>query len=479
MESQESQFRKTNELKEAEEKTKRILETIAESYVEYDNEWRYVNVNSKYEETFGQKRDEIIGKVVWELLPQTVGSLQYKELHRAKKENITVRFEAKSLVTGDWFEVNAFPHPDGLTVYLHNITDRKKAEEKLKESEEKFSKVFHANPGAIAILKPEGPILEVNDEFINLTGYNRDEIIGRSSVDLNFVRAEFREKVYKKMQEKGPCHNLELEIQTKSGEKRAVLNTIENVEIKGQKRIISIFYDITERKKSEDALKRVKRDIEGLCKIPLRSSLRINPQGIIQFANERALEFFGYSADELIGKHAVGTIVPEHDTAGRDLAAMVDEITKNPDGFHSNENENIRKNGERVWMEWTNSGIYDKYGHLKEFLSVGIDATERKKAEETLKESEKRYKQFFDNPLNGFALCEIITDKKGEPIDFVYLEVNKAFENFTGLKKEEVLNKKVTDIFPFEEVAEAIKIYGSVALTGESKHFTIPSTFIR
>ena len=130
------------ERKKAEEKTERVIDTIAESYVEYDNEWRYLNVNSKFEEIFGLKRDEIIGKVVWELIPQTVGTLQYKELHRSKKENIPVRFETKSSVSGDWFEVNAFPHPDGLTVYLHNINERKKNEKyqrKLLESEQQLT----------------------------------------------------------------------------------------------------------------------------------------------------------------------------------------------------------------------------------------------------------------------------------------------------------------------------------------------------
>ena len=88
--------------------------------------------------------------------------------------------------------------------------------------------------------------------------------------------------------------------------------------------------------------------------------------------------------------------------------------------------------------------------------------------------SKKYYQQFFDNPLTGFALCEIIIDNKGEPVDFIYLDVNQAFENFTGFKKEDVLNKKVSDILPLEEVAEIIKIYGKVALTGESAYIEYP-----
>lgn len=96
---------------------------------------------------------------------------------------------------------------------------------------------------------------------------------------------------------------------------------------------------------------------------------------------------------------------------------------------------------------------------------------------EELRIREKRLREFFDNPLNGFALCEIITDDKGEPVDFIYLDVNDAFETFTGLKREEVLDKRVKEILDPEEVEDIIKIYGNVALTGETADFeySIPS----
>ncbi|XUX00658.1 MAG: PAS domain S-box protein [Dehalogenimonas sp.] len=113
--------------------------------------------------------------------------------------------------------------------------------------------------------------------------------------------------------------------------------------------------------------------------------LRLDLTGNITFANTRALEFFGYSKEELLGKPAVGTIVPNLETSGRDLAQMVNQIATDPDAFHSNANENVRKDGRRVWLEWTNSGIYGLDGKLTGFLSVGIDATERKKAEEDIR----------------------------------------------------------------------------------------------
>ena len=209
--------------------------------------------------------------------------------------------------------------------------------------------------------------------------------------------------------------------------------------------------DITESKKAEEKYRELVENANSII-------LRYNTQGKITFFNEFAEQFFGYTQEEIIGKPAVGTIIPQTEsTTGRDLEQMVQEIVHHPEKYANNENENMRKNGDRVWIRWTNKPVLNAEGTIKEFMAVGIDITDRKKVEESLHESEKLYREFFDNPLNGFALCEILTDDKGEPVDLVYLEVNKAFETFTGLKREEVLNKKITDVLPYEEVAELFK----------------------
>ncbi|HML05813.1 MAG TPA: PAS domain S-box protein, partial [Methanobacterium sp.] len=136
-----------------------------------------------------------------------------------------------------------------------------------------------------------------------------------------------------------------------------------------------------------------------------------------------------------------------------------------------------RKNAEEKMQE-----LYENLQQFAEELEVSneeLHATteELQAANEELRESRETLLEFFDNPLNGFASCEIITNENGEPVDFVYLEVNDTFETFTGLKKEEVINKRVNEIFDPDEVADLIKIYGKVALTGENAGFeySIPS----
>ncbi len=106
---------------------------------------------------------------------------------------------------------------------------------------------------------------------------------------------------------------------------------------------------------------------------------------------------------------------------------------------------------------------------------VTIKGFEHKRVEGALQESEKKYHSLFENMLDGFAYCKILVDENNKPIDFVYLEVNDAFERLTGLRKEDVVGKKVTEIIPGIKEAhpELFSIYGKVALTGEETKFDI------
>ena len=114
--------------KKAEERTKMILEGIAEAYFELDNEWRFVDANEKVAEILGKKREELIGNVIWDVIPEAKSENTYKQYYKAKEENIPVHFEIKSPLSGEWYEIHVYPAETGLTVYVHNIDELKKAE---------------------------------------------------------------------------------------------------------------------------------------------------------------------------------------------------------------------------------------------------------------------------------------------------------------------------------------------------------------
>ncbi|HYA13496.1 MAG TPA: PAS domain S-box protein [Syntrophales bacterium] len=146
----------------------------------------------------------------------------------------------------------------------------------------------------------------------------------------------------------------------------------------------------SDRRQSEEALKRSEEKYRELVENANSIILRRNRAGCVTFFNEFAQQFFGYREDEILGKNVVGTIVPEVESTGRDLKVMIEDIGLNPEKYVNNVNENITRNGERVWIAWTNKPIRDEKGQVTEILCVGNDITERKRAEEQLRESEMR-----------------------------------------------------------------------------------------
>lgn len=161
--------------------------------------------------------------------------------------------------------------------------------------------------------------------------------------------------------------------------------------------ILGITHDITERKAYEAERKRAEEDLrasEARYRQLVQSAnsiiFRMDPQGYITFFNNFAQDFFGYTEAEILGKNVVGTIVPAVDTAGHDLAMMIRDILVYPEEYSSNDNENIRHNGERVWVSWANKAILDDQGNIVEILCVGNDVTARKQAEaEILRQNEE------------------------------------------------------------------------------------------
>ncbi|HSH17146.1 MAG TPA: PAS domain S-box protein, partial [Verrucomicrobiae bacterium] len=139
--------------------------------------------------------------------------------------------------------------------------------------------------------------------------------------------------------------------------------------------------DRTERKLSELRLAASERKYRELVENANSIILRWNAEGRITLLNEFGQRFFGYSAEEILGRHVLETIVPDAESSGRDLQRLMEEICADPKAFEQNINENIRRNGERVWISWTNRIVWDEHGRVREILSIGTDITDQRKAE--------------------------------------------------------------------------------------------------
>lgn len=170
--------------------------------------------------------------------------------------------------------------------------------------------------------------------------------------------------------------------------------------------------------------------------------LRKDPKGKIIFFNEFAEKFFGFSREEVLGKSVIETIVPETDTSGLDQRKMIQEIIESPENYINNENENISKDGKRVWVSWTNKAILDQNGQLKELLCIGNDITNHKKTESEVKESKEFLENIFNSTLDGIIVC----NEKGN-----IESINNATEKILGYTIEEIKGKTLSILNPPDE----------------------------
>ena len=195
---------------------------------------------------------------------------------------------------------------------------------------------------------------------------------------------------------------------------------------------------ISQRDIAEAALRKSERSYRELVQSASSIIMRMDTAGRVIFFNTYAQNFFGYRKEDIIGKNVVGIIVPERDSAGFDLASMIKDIGSHPERYVSNENENIRRNGERVRVTWMNRAIYDDSGNVSEILCVGIDVTEKWQLEKRLAQAQKMeaigtlaggIAHDFNNILSaiiGYTELSLIDIPKGSTLQNNLQQVLKA-----------------------------------------------------
>jgi PAS domain S-box-containing protein len=195
--------------------------------------------------------------------------------------------------------------------------------------------------------------------------------------------------------------------------------------------------EVEARSRTEEALRYSERRYRELVESANSIILRMDLDGRIQFFNDFAETLFGYPRDEVLGRSVVGTIVPETSMAGRDLRSMISSILANPEQYQNNENENMCKDGRRLWISWSNRGILDQRGRMVGVLSVGIDQTKQREMGRALIESEEKLRTIFENVQDAL----FIHDTEGQILD-----VNPAMIALYGLERDRALKLNFLDL---------------------------------
>ena len=223
--------------------------------------------------------------------------------------------------------------------------------------------------------------------------------------------------------------------------------------------------DGTERKKADEAWKASEKRYRRLFESAKDGILILNAEtGVVIDVNPFLITMLGFPKGEICGKELW------------ELGFFKDINESKAHFKELKQNKYIRykdlpletAGGRKFRMEFV-SNVYQE-DHVKVIQCNIRDITEYKRTEDALRESEKHYHSLFENMLEGYAYCQMLfTNEK--PFDFIYLDVNRAFEELTGLRN--VIGKKVSDVIPGiqESNPEIFKVYSKVALTGKSERF--------
>jgi diguanylate cyclase (GGDEF)-like protein/PAS domain S-box-containing protein len=259
----------------------------------------YLLINREAARAGGKTPEQVLGQDDTVLFPiEQAAEIHANDLH-VIQENRTISYEM-TLTTpeGDrtYMATKAPLYGDnekviGLFGIGRDITERKAREEALKKSEEKFSKAFQASAAAITIASIEdGRYIEVNDTFLQITGYERHEVIGHTSTELKvWINPGDRQKYVDELIRNGSLRNFEISLRMKSGEIRMFSVSTEFFELQGKTCTVNFILDITDRKQAEEAIHNLAY-FDGLTKLPNRRLL-MDRLGHALIASKRSQEY--------------------------------------------------------------------------------------------------------------------------------------------------------------------------------------------
>ena len=262
----------------------------------------------------------------------------------------------------------------------NNELRRKQAE--LDASQTRHLDFYDLAPVGYVTLSDTGLIVEANLTAASFLGVDRNVLVKQPIT--NFIFREDQDLYYqhrKRLLETGEPQKCDLRMVRKDGTELWIrLNSITAHDPDGVPVSRLVLSDITERKQAYFALRENEERYRDLVENVNSAIIRLKDDGTVIFINDFALNFFGYREDEIVGRK-INILLPEPESTDPELSGLVRKVVLHPERFKNHENENVCRDGRRVWMSWANKPIFDNNDQIVEFLTVGNDITARKQME--------------------------------------------------------------------------------------------------
>jgi PAS domain S-box-containing protein len=450
------------------------LDSLPGLFYLFNDQGRFLRWNKSLERASGYSAEELTRISPLDLFDEPDRGLIAESIGRVfSTGEATAEAELRSkdgtktpyFFTGKRFALDGQPCLVGMGI---DVTQRKEADARLRDSEARFRQVVEHIHDAVIRDDAAGKITFANDQFLALFGFTREQF--PLTIDDLFAaewRAQMHDRHDRRMRGESANRRFECEGLAQDGRRLWLeVDVVPLVDDSG--RVIgtqSAIRDISERRRAEDSLRDAEARYRSLFEQSPNGILLIDPEtGATIEANETAHRQLGYTREEFAALKIT-------DYEASETPAETAEHLKNVFREGSDDFETLQrtKSGQirnvHVWAKTV------RLGDRVQFYTTFEDITERKQAEQALRESESRYRSLFENQLDGYAHCRMLYDDRGRPVDFLYLDVNEAFVRLTGLT--DVVGKNVSEVIPGirEASPELFDAYARVVSTG------IPETF--
>jgi len=424
-----------------------------------------IDVNDAFEKVYGYSRGEIFGIPVEGIYTDESAPIIRETNVRARDEGYVKAEIMAKRKDGSTFPVivqgSALKDEKGNTTHLifvvTDITEIKKANE--------FNEALLENmPVGLTVFDKTGKCTYINKEVTNQLGYSKEELVGKRPEESPYVCKSGEPYMKEGTLEAvnpvwsdstaGKVSSGIMPVKTKEG--KIKLFRVINIPYFGG--TVGATIDVTDDFVREEELTKSRKQYHDLVENVNSIVLRLDNKGVITFLNRYAEELFGYKREKIIGREIVGTLVPETENTGRSMRKVFLDMVKNPEKYASHVNENITKDGQRLWISWTNKPVYDEKGNLVQILSIGNDITSqiaiKNKLEDTL--------TYLESILDYYPDSLVVLDNKNI-IKFISPKFEEDFgyniDTFKGLTVDDLIEKIVVpeDMDLSESIRETIK----------------------
>jgi diguanylate cyclase (GGDEF)-like protein/PAS domain S-box-containing protein len=370
-----------------------------------------IDVNDAWVGAYGYAREEILGRnfVALGLWTDLDARRRVRDILRAggPVRNFECRWRKKSGEIADVLLSAEVVELGGERVMLSNgidVTDTRRAEAALRETQARFVKIFQSSPVPVVISRlGDGRYLEVNDAWLAWFGHTRDAAVGTTSVDLGvWISAADRDELVGRVQAGLPVRNLETRMRKRSGEIADVLLSSEPIELGGEACIVTSVMDITDQKLAERQLRESERRFRDFAEAAGEYVWELDVDGRYTYVSRRVEQVLGYAPEELLGRRPVDFMPAGEAERVRDWFA---EVTRTREAFRNLEHRSMSRTGSQVWQLVSGVPILDAEGRFVGHRGTALDITERKQSEARIAELATR------DPLTGLPNRLLLSDR--------------------------------------------------------------------